>query len=308
MINTITGILASAIMMCTPLFLGATAEVFAERSGVMICAVEGIFLLGAWGGFVGTYVTGSLFVGLLLAIFCGLLMASIYGAITVYMKQQQIVMGTAINILAGGIAAFFQRVFFGIPTTPLQVKPLKHLAIPLLHKIPIIGEAFFNQNILTYFAYILIPIALFVLYKTSIGLKIRSCGENPESVQASGSNVNLIRFVVVLIAGCFGGLAGSYYSIGYLGMFTIGMIGGRGWIAFAICFLGNWNPKGALLGTFIFGLAEAISTFFQSTGGLKFIPTEFIIAIPYILTIVLTICKKNFAIPAELGLPYSSEN
>lgn len=308
MINTITGILSSAIMMCTPLFLGAIGEVFAERAGVMICAIEGIFLLGAWGGFVATYASGSLVLGLLLAIAVGVLTAVLYGFVTVILKQQQIVMGTAINILSLGVAAFFQRVFFGIPTVPLQVKPLSRLAIPLLSKIPILGPTLFNQNIITYFAYILFPIAYFVLYKTSLGLTIRSCGENPVSVDTAGINVNKVRFLTVLFAGALGGLAGSFYSIGYLGMFTTNMIGGRGWIAFAICFLGNWNPRGALYGTLVFGTTEAITIFLQSTGAIPFIPNEAIIALPYILTIVLTVAKRSFAVPKVLGVPYNKES
>ena len=107
-------LLTRAIMMSTPLLLGALAEVFAERTGMMVCAIEGIFLLGAWGGFVGAYVTGSTGLGLLIAMGCGLLMAALYGVITVYMRQQQVVTGTALNILAAGICAFFQRVIFGL--------------------------------------------------------------------------------------------------------------------------------------------------------------------------------------------------
>jgi simple sugar transport system permease protein len=104
-----------------------------------------------------------------------------------------------------------------------------------------------------------------------------------------------------------GGIAGAFYSIGYLGMFTTNIIGGRGWIAFAICFLGNWNPKGALIGTMAFGFAEAIAIYMQSSGGGLF-PNELFIALPYILTIVLTVTRKSFNVPAKLGVPYSKEN
>ena len=148
-------ILTRAIMMSTPLLLGALAEVYAERTGMMICAIEGIFLIGAWGGFVGTYLSGSLLVGLLLAIALGGLMALLYAFVTVTLGQQQVVTGTAMNILAVGFCSYFQRVLFGVPTTPLQIDTLPKLSIPLLSKIPFIGEIFFQQNILTYMAYIL---------------------------------------------------------------------------------------------------------------------------------------------------------
>ena len=298
-------ILTRAIMMSTPLLLGALAEVYAERTGMMICAIEGIFLIGAWGGFVGTYLSGSLLVGLLLAIALGGLMALLYAFVTVTLGQQQVVTGTAMNILAVGFCSYFQRVLFGVPTTPLQIDTLPKLSIPLLSKIPFIGEIFFQQNILTYMAYILIPVSIFVLYKTSLGLAIRSTGENPVAVDVAGLPVNRIRFFTVLVAGCIGGLAGSFYTVGYLGMFSINIIGGRGWIAFAICFLGNWSPKGAVLGTLAFGLADALSIYFRT--GTTAVPTELIIALPYILTIVLTIFRSNFRVPAKLGVPYRKE-
>lgn len=299
-------LLTRAIMMSTPLLLGALAEVYAERTGMMVCAIEGIFLIGAWGGFVGTYLSGSMALGLLAAVAAGIAMALVYAFVTVTLKQQQVVTGTALNILAVGICAFFQRVLFGVPTTPLQIDTLPKLAVPLLSRIPFLGEIFFQQNILTYLAYILIPISIFVLYKTSLGLTIRSTGENPVAVDVAGINVNRVRFLTVLAAGGFGGLAGSFYTVGYLGMFTTSIIGGRGWIAFAICFLGNWSPKGAVLGTLAFGLADAISVYFRT--GTTVFPTELIIALPYILTIVLTIFRSNFQVPAKLGVPYSKEN
>ncbi|MBQ3496503.1 MAG: ABC transporter permease [Oscillospiraceae bacterium] len=302
----IVNLLSRTIMMSTPLLLGSLAEVYAERTGMMICAIEGIFLIGAWGGFVGAYISGSLLVGLLTAVILGMLMALLYAFVTVTLRQQQVVTGTALNILAVGVCAFFQRVLFGVPTTPLQIDALPKLAIPLLSKIPVVGEIFFNQNILTYLAYVLIPISMFVLFKTSLGLTIRSTGENPVAVDVAGINVNRVRFLTVLVAGGIGGLAGAFYTVGYLGMFTTSIIGGRGWIAFAICFLGNWTPKGAVLGTLAFGLADAISIYFRT--GSSVVPTELIIALPYILTIVLTIFRSNFNVPAKLGIPYSKEN
>jgi ABC-type uncharacterized transport system permease subunit len=304
MINLLT----RAIMMSTPLLLGALAEVYAERTGMMVCAIEGIFLMGAWGGFVGAYLSGSLALGILLAVVLGTAMAALYAVVTVTMKQQQVVTGTALNILAAGVCAFFQRVLFGIPTTPLQIDTLPKLAIPLLSRIPVLGPIFFTQNILTYLVYLLVPAAVFVLYKTSLGLTLRSTGENPEAVDVAGINVNRVRFLTVLAAGAFGGLAGSFYTVGYLGMFTTNVIGGRGWIAFAICFLGNWSPKGAVFGTLAFGLADAVSIYIQSVGGGTIFPNELIIALPYILTIVLTISRKRFCVPAKLGVPYTKES
>ena len=302
-----TNLLARALMMSTPLLFGSIAEVFAERAGVMITAIEGIFLLGALGGFVGAYLSRSLAFGVALAMLSGTVPAAFYGWITVYLKQHQVVTGTAINILAAGLSSFFMRVFFGVPVVPLTVEPLRAVALPLLSRIPLVGPILFNQNILTYCVYGVVPVAWFVLYRTSIGLTIRSTGENPEAVDVAGIKVDRIRFTMVMIAGIMGGIAGAFYSIGYLGMFTTNIIGGRGWIAFAICFLGNWTPLGALTGTLIFGIAEAIAISMQSSGALT-IPNELFIALPYVLTIALTILRRSFNVPSKLGVPYKKEN
>jgi len=303
----IISLLTRTITMGTPLLYGSLSEVYAERSGVMNTAIEGIFLMGAWAGFVGTYLSGgNLLVGLLAAIAAGILTAALYGWITIYLKQHQIVTGTAINILALGICAFFQRVIFGVPVTPLIVRPFQPIAIPLLSQIPVIGPILFNQNILTYLLYVLVPVASYVLYKTSLGLSIRSIGENPEAGDVAGLRVDQIRFLTILFAGILCGVGGAFYSIGYLGMFTTTIIGGRGWIAFAICFLGNWIPLGALAGTLIFGLAEAVAIFMQSSGAGLF-PNELFIALPYLLTIILTVSRRSFNVPEKLGIPYRKE-
>lgn len=301
-------LLSATIMMGTPLLFGALAEVIAERTGMMVTAIEGIFLMGAWAGFVGGYLSGSLMVGFLSAMLAGLLVASLYGWICIYLKQHQVVTGVAINLLIVGLCSFLYRVIFGVPITPLTVNPLATIPIPLLSEIPLIGRILFNQNILTYIIYFLAPLSYFMLYKTSIGLTIRSAGENPEAVDVAGINVLRVRFLTVLLAGIMGGVAGAFYSIGFLGMFTTNIIGGRGWIAFAICFLGNWNPKGAVIGTLAFGFAEAIAIYMQSIGNSALFPNELFIALPYIMTIVLTISRKSFSVPAKLGVPYVKEN
>ena len=304
----IVSLLKRALMMSTPLLFGSIAEVIAERSGMMVTAIEGIFLMGAWAGFVGTYITGNAFIGILCAILAGVTAAAVYGVVCIYLKQHQVVTGTAINVLAAGICTYLQRVFFGVPTAPLKISPLPEIAVPVLSRIPVLGPVLFQQNILTYVVYLIIPVSYFMLFKTSIGLTIRSTGENPEAVDVAGINVNTVRFLTVLLAGMMGGVAGAFYSVGYLGMFTTNMIGGRGWIAFAICFLGNWNPKGAVIGTVVFGLAEALAIYMQSMGGGGNFPNELFIALPYILTIVLTVSRKSFNVPAKLGVTYSKEN
>jgi simple sugar transport system permease protein len=216
------------------------------------------------------------------------------------------VTGTAINILAPGLALYLYRVFFGVPLLPLQVDLLPAIAIPVLSDLPIVGKAFFNQNILTYLAFALIAAGFWVLFRTRTGLVIRSAGANPEAVDAAGINVERVRFGTVLFSSAMDGLAGAFYSLGFLGLFTENIIGGRGWIAFAICFLGNWNPAGVLVGALVFGLADALSIVIR-TSGVVAIPNEFVIALPYILTIAATIARRRFNVPAYLGISYVKE-
>lgn len=300
-------LLARAITMSTPLLYGSVSEVISERSGMMVTAIEAIFLIGAWGGFVGTYFSKSPLVGILTAIACGIAVAFVYAFICITLKQHQVVTGTALNIFVVGCCMYFQRILFGVPTTPLKIDPLRRISIPLLSKIPMIGEIFFHQNILTYIIYLVIPIAYFMLFHTSLGLAIRSAGENPEACDVAGIHVEKIRYLTVLLSGVMGGIAGAFYSVGFLGMFTANIINGRGWIAFGICFLGNWNPKGAAIGTLIFGLAEAVAIYMQSIGTAGNFPNELFIALPYILIIAFTVLRKQFNVPQQLGIPYRKE-
>ena len=300
-------LITRAIFMSTPLVLGALGEVLAERTGMMVTAIEGIFLVGAWGGFIGAYLSGNLLIGFFA---CDGMRTDRVTALwreTIYMHQHQIVMGTAVAILVTGCCTFFYRVIFGIQTVPLKVNILKTIKIPLLSKIPIIGQAIFSQNLVTYFTYILVPIIFFVIYKTSLGLSMRSCGENPEAADAAGINVTRTRFLAVAVAGCLGGIAGAYYPLCNVGMYNAEIIGGRGWIAFGICFLGNWNPVGALIFGIIFGISDALGIFVRAMGTSS-VPSELFSALPYILVIVLTVCRKQFNVPAKLGANYVKED
>lgn len=296
-----------AVFMSTPLILGAVGEIIAERTGMMVTAVEGIFLAGAFGGFIGVYSTGNYLVGFLLAMICGLLVAMLYGLTTVYMNQHQIVMGTAIAILMAGFCKFFFRAIYGTPLTPLKIEPLRVLRIPILSDIPVIGPILFSQNIISYLTYIFIFLTGFILFKTSLGLTFRSCGENPEAADVAGINVRKVRFLAVCVAGCLGGIGGAYYCICNAGMYSSEIISGRGWIAFGICYLGNWKPVGSLIYGIAFGICDALGIYAKTTQ-IGFFPTEFFNALPYLLIIVLTVCRKKLSMPAKLGTNYIKED
>lgn len=300
-------LISRAVFMSTPLILGAVGEIIAERTGMMVTAVEGIFLAGAFGGFIGVYSTGNYLVGFLFAMICGLLVAMLYGLTTVYMNQHQIVMGTAIAILIAGFCKFFFRAIYGTPLTPLKIEPLRVLKIPILSEIPIIGPILFSQNIISYLSYIFIFVTGFILFKTSLGLTLRSCGENPEAADVAGINVRKVRFLAVCVAGCLGGIGGAYYCICNAGMYSSEIISGRGWIAFGICYLGNWKPVGSLIYGIAFGICDALGIYAKTTQ-IGFFPTEFFNALPYLLIIVLTVCRKKLNMPAKLGTNYIKED
>ncbi|MGM0421396.1 MAG: ABC transporter permease [Bacillota bacterium] len=303
---TILLILSRALHMSTPLILGSIAEVYSEKTGVMNIAIEGVFLVGAWGGFIGAYTYESILVGFIFAFLCGIIIGLIYGLITIKFKQHQIVTGVALNFLLAGLTVYLFRVVFGIRTSPARISTLSRIIIPGLSRIPIIGPILFTQNIMTYLVLLFVPLAYWVLFKTRVGLIIRSTGSNPEAVEAAGISVEKVRYSTIIVTSGITAVAGSFYVLGFLGMFTQDIIGGRGWIAFAICFLGNWHPIGALFGALAFGLADGLSVYFQ-TAGIQVIPNEFLIAIPYIFTIVATIARRRFNVPAYLGVPYVKE-
>lgn len=305
--QSIMNLLTRVLFMSTPLILGSTGEVIAERTGMMVCAVEGIFLTGAWAGFTGAYLSGSIAAGFLTALIAGALVALLYGYATVYMRQHQIVMGTAVAILMTGVCTFFYRAIFGTPASPLKIEPLGTIPILLLSDIPVIGPILFDQNIITYLTILIVPLVNFIIFKTSVGLNMRSCGENPEAVEVAGLNVRRIRLMAVVVAGCLDGVAGAFYSLCNVGMYTSEIIGGRGWIAFGICFLGNWGPKGALLFSVIFGLFDAIGTYAKAVGVLG-IPSEIFSLLPYLLVIILTATKRTFSVPAKLGVNFEKED
>ncbi len=300
-------LLTRSVFMSTPLILGALGEVVSERSGMMVCAVEGIFLGGAWGGFAGAYLSGgNLLIGFLSAMAVGLMVALLYGFTTIYMGQHQIVMGTAVAILMTGFCTFFYRVIFGTPTSPLKVSTLKTLPLGPLAKIPVIGQILFNQNIITYIAWILVPLISYFIFKTAHGLTLRSCGENPEAVDVAGINVRRVRILAVGFAGILGGVAGAYYSLCNVGMYTSEIISGRGWIAFGICFLGNWNPVGVLTFGVVFGICDALGNYVKALGT-SVLPNELFSALPYLLVIIMTALRRSFNVPAKLGTNYIKE-
>ncbi|HEV2828746.1 MAG TPA: ABC transporter permease [Pyrinomonadaceae bacterium] len=284
----------STIRLSTPLILAALGGMFSERSGVINIALEGMMLAGAFTAAAVTYAAGSPYVGLVAGMLAGALIAAIHAVACIRYKADQVVTGTAINILMIGMPAFLSGAFFLSSGSTPQIP--KEQLIPW---IPIV------------IAFALVPISWYVLYKTPFGLRLRSVGENPEAADAAGVAVARMRYAGVLLSGVLAGIGGAYLSIGQSSLFTRNMTSGRGFIALAALIFGKWRPFQTLLACLLFGLTEAVSI--QMQGVVKLpsgddIPVQFIQMVPYILTIVvLAGFIGSSRPPRALGIPYQKE-
>src|SRR5437867_4246544 len=281
----------STVRLATPLILAALGGMFSERSGVINIALEGMMLAGAFTAAAVTYAAGNPFVGLAGGMVAGLAIASIHAVACIRYKADQVVTGTAINILMIGVPGFLSGAFFlSSGATPQIAK--EHL-VPWT---PIV------------IAFALVPFTWYVLYKTPFGLRLRSVGENPEAADAAGINVASMRYAGVLLSGLLAGIGGAYLSIGQSSLFTRNMTSGRGFIALAALIFGKWRPVQTMLACLLFGLADAVSI--QMQGVVKLpsgddIPVQFIQMAPYLLTIiVLAGFIGSSRPPRALGIPY----
>ena len=298
-------ILSSTVRNATPLVFAAMGGMFSERSGVVNIALEGLMLISAFAGVAGAFLSGSAWVGLGFAVAAGLLFALIHALMCVTFEADQIISGTAINLLALGGTGFLMVEVFGQGGTSPRVEQFGAVGIPLLKDIPVVGPAFFDQSILVYLMYLLIPVTFFVVFRTPFGLRLRATGEVPEAVDTAGVSVYRMRYYGVALSGMLAALGGAYLSMGLLSAFTENMTGGRGFIALAALIFGRWNPIGAAGAALLFGFAQAIT--FRA-GGQEVIPVEFLQMLPYILTIVVLAGFGGRAIaPAAIGKPYRKE-
>jgi len=303
-LTSVATLLASTIRNATPLIFAALGGMFSERSGVVNIGLEGLMLISAFAGVVGAHFTGSALVGLGFGLAAGLVFALIHALMCITFEADQIISGTAIILLALGGTGFLMVQIFGSGGTSPRVPGFKEVPIPLLSDIPLIGPALFNQSLLVYLMYALIPITWFVVFRTPFGLRLRATGEVPEAVDTAGVSVARMRYYGVALSGLLAACGGVYLSMGILSAFTEGMTGGRGFIALAALIFGRWNPIGAAGAALLFGFATAVT--FQAPQ--EVIPLEFIQMLPYILTIVALAAFGGRAIaPAAIGKPYRKE-
>jgi general nucleoside transport system permease protein len=285
----------------TPLLLGTIGEIVCERSGILNLGVEGMMAIGAVTAFIVTFVSGNPWLGLMAAVVAGMLISTTHAFTTITLQSNQVVSGLAITMLGLGVSGLVGKSYIG---RPLSIK-FQTVAVPILSDIPFVGPIFFDQSPFFYMAVLLAIAAWFILDYTSIGIMIRSAGENPKATEAQGVNVSIIRYACVIIGGAFSGMAGANLSISYSKSWIEGMTAGRGWIVIALTIFALWNPMRAIIGAFLFGGIFVLQYLLQPLG----VSPNFLAMLPYLTTLAVLLIiglgdQRKLNAPAMLSEPY----
>ena len=307
-------ILAATIRQATPLLIVALGEIIAQRAGVINIGLEGIMLFSAFIGWLGSLYMQNVAVGLapwmgiLLGALSGMLLAALFATLILWLKTDQVVAGTGINLLAFGLVEVLYRRIFGVTGDALKVAIFQPIHIPLLSKIPFVGLIFFQHNIFVYAVFLAVPLINFYLFHTHHGLAIQACGEHPKAADTAGIRVHRLQAACVLFGGFMAGLAGGYLSLADVPYFSTEMTAGRGFIALSIVIFGKWHPVKACGAALLFGLGNALPDRLQAIPDLGFIPYQFFLMLPYVMTLlVLAGFVGHAKPPAALALPYRRE-
>jgi ABC-type uncharacterized transport system permease subunit len=294
-------LITGAILAGMPLLLAALGETISEQAGLLDIGLEGVMLLGAYGGFVATNATGSYWIGFLAAILAGMAVNVLMIVFCVYMGRDQIVVGIAILLVMEGLTSLLQAAQFG--TTYPRLDAVPSVAIPGLSKIPVIGPSIFSQPLVVYIGFALIFVVAWMLYKTNLGLQIRAAGWKPVALDNAGVGVLKIRTIASLMTGALAGLGGGYMAIITAGIFVPFMTGGLGFIAIVIAMLGRGKPIWVFIGSLLFGVALSIATALQLVG--INIPTDVVQMLPFIVVMIaLALFARHSYLPAALGAPF----
>jgi simple sugar transport system permease protein len=286
-LSMVMSVVRVAIRASSPLLVGTLGEIYTERSGVLNLGLEGMMLMGAVSAFVVAQVSNSVLFGVLAAALVGGMMAVLHGFLCITLKVNQFVSGLALTMLGSGLSSLIGLPYIGI--RGLSVRPI-----------------LFGFDPLVYLFILFVPILWFVLYRTSYGIIIRSVGENPSAADSLGVNVDLYRYVCTIFGGALVGLSGAYLSVSYIPSWTQNMTSGRGWIILALTIFASWDPRGALVGSWLFGGIEALQYRLQPLG----ISPSLLGTLPFIFTILILVVgsrqkvKSLRAAPAALAKPY----
>jgi general nucleoside transport system permease protein len=289
-------LLSSTLQWATPLTYAAIGGMICERSGVVNVGLEGMMLAGAFFGVLGADLTGTWWGGLACAAVAGAAFAAVHAVMAIHLRADQIVSGTAINFLALGVTGYFFISHYGDRGSPGGLPRIPEVNIGFL------GSVFGSLNLMIWLSFLLVILAHFALFRTPIGLHLRSVGEHPRAADTVGISVYGIRYAAVIISGILAALGGAYLSVGFVGSFNEGMTNGRGFIALAAVIFGNWRPFGAFAAVLLFGASTALSFRLQQPWGNAAV---LFLSLPYVLVLIAVagvIARPTP--PASAGRPY----
>ena len=310
--DLIINILSMTVPFSVALLLASIGEMFNQRSGVFNLGCEGIMAMGAFLGMLVPFMVGHggpvsngwNWLGLLLAALVGALLGLFFGVIVVTFRAPQGIAGIGLQMFGVGTAGTLFRHFVG---GTQSIPGMANTPIPVLSRIPVIGPIFFSHNLMVYLAFLFVPVAWYILFKTSWGLKVRAVGTHPRAADSMGINVNRTRYEALALGGALAGLAGAYLSVCQVKMFSDELIAGRGFIAVALVYFGHWHPVKIMGGALLFSFAQTIQYNVQGLG--IDLPYEFFVMLPYVVVVVvLAFTSRNQTTsPSALGKPFNRE-
>ena len=303
------GLLAATLRFATPLAFAAVGGIISERSGIVNIGLEGMMLMGAFFGIWGSIWSGSWVVGILMAMLFGGLLALVHAVFCIHLLADQIVSGFAVNLLALGVTGFLYASIYPNGVTSSQVDRVPILNLGFLDSIPWIGNfldiVFGSLSLLVWIMFAVVILASVVLFKTTVGLRLRSVGEHPRAADAVGISVYRVRYVAVVVSGMLAALGGAFLSIGFVGTFAENMTSGRGFIALAAVIFGKWRPGWAFAATLLFGFGFALAIPLQREADVS---SSLLATLPYVLTLVAVAGLIGRSIPpAAVGRPYRKQ-
>jgi len=297
-----SGLFAATLVYATPLAYAALGGIFSERSGVVNIGLEGMMLTGAFFGIWGTVWSGHWEVGLVVAMVSGAVVALVHAVFSIHLRADQIVTGTAINFLALGITGYAFIDIYGSNGTPPSIDSVPNVNLPGVESIPGLGGVFGSLNLMIWIVFALLILTEVILFRTPIGLRIRSVGEHPRAADTVGIPVYRVRYVCVILSGILAALGGAYLSVGFVGSFGQNMTAGRGFIALAAVIFGKWRPYGAFGACLLFGFANGLADRLQSVAGVS---PNLLATLPYVLTLIALVgLVGRSRPPAADGQPY----
>lgn len=306
-VEVVTSILAIAVLAGGVLALAALGEVLAERVGVFNLGLEGLMAIGGVCGIIAGTIVPNAYLGFVVALAVGFVFGAIFATATVIARANQVLCGLALTMLGTGLAATVGRPYSGMPAKAV----FERIVVPYLSDLPVIGRAFFSQNILVYLIYIIVPVTIyFILFRTRHGLNVRAVGENPAAADAAGIPVTRIRFWYVTIGAALAAGAGAYLTLAFVPSWSEGVVAGRGWIAVALVIFAGYRPFSAVLGALLFGVITAFGFVGQARNWP--VAPAFLSMLPYLGTLAFMIVpvmvwrrgRQRGAAPAALGEPY----